>query len=83
MKEERVGEVIKYFAKVGVAAINLENELCVGDTVHIKGHTTDFKQVVDSMQIENELVNKAKAKDSIGIKVVERVRPNDFVYKVE
>ncbi|GAI15070.1 unnamed protein product, partial [marine sediment metagenome] len=54
----------------------------VGDTIHIKGHTTDFEQEIESMQIENEPVKEAKSGDSIGIKVKERVRPHDLVYKV-
>ena len=82
MQEKMVGEVMKYFAKVGAAAIHLEVELCVGDTIHIKGHTTDFEQSVESMQIENESVNKAKTGDAVGIKVKEQVRSNDVVYKV-
>jgi len=54
----------------------------VGDKIHIKGHTTDFEQVVESMQIENRPVEEAKAGDDVGIKVKERVRPNDTVYRV-
>lgn len=82
MEEERVGRVVKYFARPGVAAINLEGELSIGDTIHIKGHTTDFEQKVESMQIENQPVEKATSGDAVGIKVKERARPNDVVYKV-
>jgi len=82
MEEEQVGKVVKYFARVEVAVINLEGELCIGDTIHIKGHTTDFEQKVESMQIENQPVEKATSGDAVGIKVKERVRPNDVVYKI-
>ncbi|MCD6575405.1 translation elongation factor-like protein [Candidatus Aerophobetes bacterium] len=84
MEEEEVGVVVKYFARVGVAAVNIEKgELEVGDTIHIKGHTTDFKQIVESMQIENKPVDKAKPGDAVGIKVRDRVRANDIVSKVK
>ncbi len=76
-----VGKVSGYFTKVGVAAIELEDALKVGDTIKIKGHTTDFSQKVDSMQIDRKDVKEAKKGDSVGIMVKERVRPNDIVYK--
>lgn len=80
--ETEVGKVKDYFAKIGVAGIELTDSLSVGDTIHIKGHTTDFSQKVESMQIEHDNVEEAKAGDSIGTKVDDRVRPNDTVYKV-
>ena len=83
MEEKKMGEVAHYFGHISVAAVKITGEgLKVGDTIHIKGHTTDFQQTVGSMQIENESVSVAKAGDSIGIKVKERVRGNDIVYKV-
>ncbi len=82
MAEIRVGKVINYFSKIGVAAINLDEELTVGDTIKITGATTNFTQNVDSMQIERESVQVAGKGDSIGIKVEDRVRPNDYVYKI-
>ncbi len=82
MPEEEVGKVSDYFAKIGVAAIDLTGTLSVGDTIHIKGHTTDFTQEVESIQIEHQNVEKANPGDSIGIKVKDRVRDNDIVYKV-
>lgn len=82
MPEEEVGRVSDYFAKIGVAAIDLTGTLSVGDTIHIKGHTTDFTQEVESIQIEHQNVEKANPGDSIGIKVKDRVRDNDIVYKV-
>lgn len=82
MEERQIGKVVKYFARAQVAAVNLEGELHVGDTIHIKGHTTDFEQTVESMQIENKSVEKASSGDAVGIKVKDRVRPNDVVYKI-
>ena len=61
MPEEVIGKVVGYFAKIGVAAIEMEGELKVGDTVHFKGHTSDFTQTVESMQIENEAMEEVKA----------------------
>jgi hypothetical protein len=82
MPEERVGIVKDYFAKVGVAGIDLERPLSVGDRIHIKGHTTDLEQTVDSIQIEHAQVEVAKRGDAIGIKVPDRCRGGDVVYKV-
>ena len=83
MPDEEIGEVTDYFRKIEVAAIDItQGMFSVGDTIHIKGHTTDFTQVVESMQIEHENVQTAKAGDSIGIKVKDHVRDHDKVYKV-
>jgi len=82
VKEISIGKVSKYFVHPEVAAIELEEAVKVGDTIHIKGHTTDFKQEIESMQIQNEPIKEAKPGDSIGVKVKERVRLNDLVYKV-
>lgn len=82
MPEERVGVVKDYFAKIGVAGIDLEGTLRVGDTIHIKGHTTDLEQTVGSLEIEHEQVEEAKAGDPIGVKVQDRCRDGDVVYKV-
>jgi putative protease len=82
MPEQKVGEVMKFFSKPSVAAIKLEGELKVGDRIKFKGHTTDFEDQVQSMQIENQAVEKAGAGEMIGIKVKERVREKDLVYKV-
>ncbi len=81
--EEEIGRVSHYFTRIGVAAIDIkQGELKVGDTIHIKGHTTDFYQKIDSMQIEHQPVEKAQAGQSVGIKVSEQVRENDIVYRV-
>lgn len=83
MKEIKLGKVSKYFGHIDVAAVEVEDaSLKVGDLLHFKGHTTDFQQKVKSMQIEHDPVEEANPGDSIGIKVAERVRPNDAVYKV-
>ena len=82
MPEKRIGVVRDYFARVEVAGIDLERTLRSGDTIHIKGHTTDLEQTVESMQIEHEQVEEAKAGAAIGIKVRERCRGGDVVYKV-
>ena len=82
MPEEIIGKVSDFFAHPVVVAIELTAALKVGDKIHIKGHTTDLALIVDSMQINNVDVKDAKAGDSIGVKVSERVRKKDTVYKV-
>ncbi len=82
MPEEKIGTVSDFFARPVVAAIELTAALEVGNKIHIKGHTTDLELTVDSMQINNVDVKEAKAGDSIGVKVSERVRKRDTVYKV-
>lgn len=82
MAEEQIGIVSDFFARPVVAAIELTGDLKVGDKIHIKGHSTDVEEVVGSMQIDNAAVLQAKAGDSVGVKVNERVRKHDIVYKV-
>ncbi len=82
-EEKEIGTVFSFFNKVGVAAIKLKAGLKTGDNIHIKGKTTDFTQKVVSIQIDNKAVDKAKKGDDIGIKVDDRVRPNDKVYKAK
>lgn len=82
MPEEIIGTVSDFFAHPVVAGIELTASLKVEDKIHIKGHTTDLELVIDSMQINNVNVSQAKAGDSVGIKVGERVRRGDAVYKV-
>jgi putative protease len=77
----KVGRITHFFSKISVAVIELAQPLAVGDTIMLKGPTTDFEQVVESMQIEHENVQSAKAGQSIGLKVAQRVRENDLVYK--
>lgn len=82
MAEEIVGKVSDFFAKPVVAGIELTAGLKVGDKIRIKGHTTDLEMTVESMQIDNEAVETAKAGDSIGVKVSDRVRSGDMVYLI-
>ena len=83
MVEEKIGLVEHFFTNVGVAAIKITNgELKIGDTIHIVGAHTDFKQKIDSMQIEKDPVETVKAGDAVGIKVKDRVREHDVVYKI-
>lgn len=83
MAELEIGVVTHYFGHIGVAAIQLtQGDLAVGDTVHIKGHTSDFTTTIESMQIEHDSVPQAKKGEGIGIKVPEHAREHDKVYKV-
>ncbi len=83
MEEHKIGEVVKFFGKIGVAAIRLtEDSLKVGDKIRIVGHSTDVSQVIESMQVDNVSVQDAGKGADIGIKVKERVREHDVVYKV-
>ncbi len=82
MPEDRVGVVNDYFAKIGVAGINVETTIRVGDKIRIAGHTTDLELVVDSMEVDSQQVEEATAGAKIGIKVDERCRDNDVVYKI-
>ena len=83
MPEEQVGTVVKFFAKPSVAAIEVtDGTVKQGDTLRYKGHTTDFTDKVGSIEIDNQPVEEAKAGDLIGVKVKERVRENDLIYKI-
>lgn len=82
MAESEIGRVTHYFGKIGVAAIEITSgALHVGDTIHIKGHTSDFSQPVDSMQIDGRDVEEATVGQSVGIRVAEHAREHDLVYK--
>lgn len=76
-----IGHITHFFSKISVAVIELTAPLTVDDTIVIKGPTTDFEQRVESMQIEHKNVQRAEAGQSIGLKVAERVRENDTVYR--
>ncbi len=82
MGEEVVGTVTDYFAKINVAGVQLSAPLQVGDTIHIRGHTTDLTQTVDSIQIDKNAVPRAEAGTLVGIRVKERVRQHDKVFRV-
>ncbi len=82
-EEKKIGVVTHYFGKITVAIIKIEEEgLKTGDTVHLKGHTSDFTQKVESMELEHKTIQEAKVGESIGIKVSEHAREGDVVYKV-
>ena len=82
MPEEAIGKVSDFFARPVVAGIEMIGTLKQGDKIHITGHTTDIEMVIASMQINNANVTEAKPGDSVGIKVPDRVRRGDTVYKV-
>ncbi len=83
MPEEEVGVIVKFFAKPSVAAIEItKGTIKKGDILKYKGHTSDFTEEVKSMQIDNQPVDEAKVGDMIGVKVEERAREKDIVYKV-
>jgi putative protease len=82
MTETAVGKVSDFFARPVVAGVDMSGTLKVGDKIHITGHTTDIEMVIASMQINNVNVTEAKHGDSVGIKVPDRVRRGDTVYKV-
>ena len=81
--EKKVGEVTHYWGRIGVAGIKLSGSLSVGDTIRIRGATTDFTEEVGSMQIEHENIVIAKKGQEISLRVKEKVRRGDTVYKVE
>ena len=83
MGEKEIGKVSSFFSHVSVAAIKLTGKLKVGDKIHIKGNTTDFENKVESIQIERKEVSEAGKGKHIGIKVPEKVRPNDIVYLIK
>ncbi len=81
--EERIGSVANYYSKISVAAVKIEGgTLSIGDTIRIKGSTTDFTQAIESMEIDRKPVTSASKGQSVGIKVKDRVRPNDIVFKL-
>lgn len=83
MSEElqEVGKVAHFFTRINVAVVELKAPISVGDKILIKGPTTDLEQTIESMEIEHEKVTRAEAGQSIGLKVKDRVRENDTVYK--
>ena len=77
-----IGKVTHYFSRINVAAIKLKAPLILGDRILIKGRTTNFEQIVDSMQIQHKNIEKAEAGEEVGLKVKDKVRANDVVYKI-
>jgi putative protease len=83
VSDKEVGRVDRYFRKVGVAALELTGDLSIGDRIRFSGATTDFEMDVESIQIDLNPVESAGAGDDVGIKVPERVRPNDSVFRLD
>jgi len=81
-KRLRVGTVTHYYPRIGVVVMEVTAPIKVGDQIRIKGATTDFEQIIESMEIEHKKVQEAKPGDSIGLMVKEKVREKDLVYKV-
>ena len=83
MKESFIGLVSNYFSNISVAAFEIESgKLSVGDTIHIKGHTTDITETIASIQMEHDVIETAKKCDDIGIKVAQKVRGGDKVFLI-
>jgi len=83
MAEQKVGVVTHYFGKIGVAVLVItDGELRIGDKIHVKGHTSDITQIVDSMQVEHDPVEVARKGDEVALKTADYVRENDAVYKL-
>ncbi len=82
MEEKPIGKVTHFFGRISVAVLDLTEPLKVGETIHIKGHTTDLTQRVESMQVEHKDIQEAKPGDQVAIKVTGRVHENDVVYRV-
>jgi len=79
---EEIGSVSGFFAHPSVAIVDVKASVRLGDRIFIKGHTTDFQQVVESMQVDRQPVQEAQAGQSIGVKVSQRCRKHDVVYKL-
>ena len=77
----QVGHISHFFPKISVAIVELEAPMAVGDRILIKGPSTDFEQVVDSMQIEHQNIQRAEPGQSIGLKTAQHVKEKDMVYK--
>jgi putative protease len=81
--EKLIGKVNHFFNKISVAIIEItDDEMNIGDTIHIKGHTADFNQTITSMQVEKTPTSKAKKGDQVGVKVDAHVHEHDQVFKV-
>jgi len=77
-----VGTITHYFSKIGVAVIELTGKLKIGDTIRVVGGEADFNQAIDSMEVDHAKVKEAKPKDSVGLKIEQKVREGYKVYKV-
>jgi putative protease len=79
-KGKQIGKITHYFGKIGVGVLELEGKLKVGDTIVISGHSKEFEQAVDSMQVEHEQVTEAKKGDAVGLKTEQPVKEGDSVF---
>jgi hypothetical protein len=82
MSGTQIGTITHFLDHIGVAVIALTERICVGDTIHILGHASDFKQQVTSLQIDHREVREAGPGDDAALKVTGRVRPNDKIFKL-
>ncbi len=82
MTEKKIGTVTHYYNHIHVAGVSITDELHQGDIIHVKGYTSDFEQIVRSMQIDHETVNSARRGDQIGLSVIEHAREHDTIYMV-
>jgi len=82
MAGKQIGQVTHYFDHISVAVVQLTESMHVGDTIHILGHSTDFKQEVASLQVEHRPIDEAKPGDDVALKVIQAVHPSDKVYKL-
>lgn len=82
MQEKEIGKIAHYYGHIGVCIIELSDALKLGESIHIKGHTSDFTQQVESMQIEHAVVSEGKSGDAVGIKIAQKAHPQDKVFKI-
>jgi translation elongation factor EF-1alpha len=80
--EDPIGKVTHYFGRLGVAAVQLTGPLAVGDLIHVKGHTTDFSQAIDSLEVEHQKVSTGDPGDEVAFKVIDKARIGDQVFRV-
>jgi len=81
-EKKLVGKITHFFDKIGVGVVELSAGLKQGDMISIEGATTNFTQTVDSMQVEHNVIDEAKSGDAVGMKMIERVRPGDQVFRL-
>ncbi len=80
-EEKLIGKIVHFFGNINVGIIELAEVLKVGETIHVKGTSTDFEQTVDSMQVEHKEISEAKAGDQVGLKVAQKVKEGDQVFR--
>jgi translation elongation factor EF-1alpha len=82
MERQEIGRVAHYYSKIGVAIISVDSSLKTGDHIAIVGSTTDLEQEVKSIQVEHQNIDEAKAGDMVGLKVKDKVREGDTVFRI-